>query len=217
MPTIEELEKLNTIARDTGLTYTVHLPLDLYLGDPDQRLRTKSVERARHVIESTGALNPFAYIIHFEKRRPDGSEIANTPEWCEVLRESARQLREFLPQPALLSVEYLRYPLELIEDIVAEFGFSYVLDVGHMLLFQRDYEHYLQKYLAQTRVIHLHGVKGGKDHLSLAEGEGKDLEQVFSILKGADYDGVLTLEVFSRNDYQTSMEVVRQLWPANTN
>jgi sugar phosphate isomerase/epimerase len=86
-----------------------------------------------------------------------------------------------------------------------------------MLLFQRDYEHYLQKYLAQTRVIHLHGVKGGKDHLSLAEGEGKDLEQVFSILKGADYDGVLTLEVFSRNDYQTSMEVVRQLWPANTN
>ena len=59
--------RLNAIAHAHDLTYTVHLPLDLRLGDEGDPGHISLVKAAR-VIEATRALRPFAYTVHLDGR-----------------------------------------------------------------------------------------------------------------------------------------------------
>lgn len=61
--------RLNELAAEHGLTYTVHLPLDLRLGDGDEETHI-SLVKARRVIEATRELRPFAYTVHLTPPPP---------------------------------------------------------------------------------------------------------------------------------------------------
>ncbi len=213
LPGPGELSELIAIAAATGLTYSVHLPIDVYLGDFDETVRRGSLAKARRVIQLTESLQPFSYNLHFEKRDPQGVEIKQISTWKHYLRHSCGELCEGLANPRTLCVENLNYPLELVSDILEEFDLSAILDLGHLMLYGMDYEVYLNKFLPRTRVIHLHGVNDGKDHLSLAKSRADDLHRIFSILKEWNYQHVLTLEVFSKKDLEESLVVLEQLWP----
>jgi len=56
LPTPAQVDEMNALASEYGLTYTIHLPLDLRLAD-DGSLRHVSLEKARRVIECTRALD----------------------------------------------------------------------------------------------------------------------------------------------------------------
>lgn len=213
LPGPEELAELRAIAAAKGLTYTVHFPIDLYLGDFDETVRRESVAKARRVMQLTESLRPFSYNLHFEKRDRNGSAIKELLTWKRHLRQSCRELCDGRANREVLCVETLNYPLELVSDILEAFGFSVILDLGHLMLYGMDFEAYLNKFLSRTRVIHLHGVNGGKDHLSLAKSPTEDLRRIFEIVKEQHYRHVLTLEVFSKSDLDESMQVLRELWP----
>ncbi len=70
-------------------------------------------------------------------------------------------------EPNRVSIETLGYPFGWVEDIVKEFGFSICLDIGHILLYGQDLKFYLNKYLPETSIIHLHGFQNGIDHLGI--------------------------------------------------
>jgi len=59
--------RLNELAASHDLTYTVHLPLDLRLGDGGEETHI-SLVKARRVIEATAELKPFAYTLHLDGR-----------------------------------------------------------------------------------------------------------------------------------------------------
>jgi sugar phosphate isomerase/epimerase len=59
--------RLNELAAAHGLTFTVHLPLDLRLGDGGEETHI-SLIKARRVIEATAALRPYAYTVHLDGR-----------------------------------------------------------------------------------------------------------------------------------------------------
>ena len=65
LPSAEVLKELSTIAHDNDLTYTVHLPLDLKLGE-DGSARDQSLVKAKRVIDCTRELNPWAYVLHLD-------------------------------------------------------------------------------------------------------------------------------------------------------
>ena len=72
LPNEETLHTLQAIARDTGLSYTVHFPLSVYLGSPDPFVRKQSIQTCLRVYNLCQPLAPFAYILHFhgERRGP---------------------------------------------------------------------------------------------------------------------------------------------------
>lgn len=57
--------RLNELAAAHGLTYTVHLPLDLRLGEGGEEAHI-SLIKARRVIEATAGLRPYAYTVHLD-------------------------------------------------------------------------------------------------------------------------------------------------------
>ncbi len=77
LPDAALIRRLNEIAAEHGLTYSVHLPLDLRLGDGGEETHV-SLVKARRVIEATRDLNPYAYTLHLDGRAlPAG----RAPRW----------------------------------------------------------------------------------------------------------------------------------------
>jgi sugar phosphate isomerase/epimerase len=112
----------------------------------------------------------------------------------------------------MLCIETLDYPYELIEPVVNKHGMSICLDVGHLVFFGYPLSGYFDRYLSQTRVIHLHGHCDGMDHRDIGTLEPEALE---TLTGHADFgDGrerVLTLEIFGLPDFEQSMEVMGRL------
>jgi sugar phosphate isomerase/epimerase len=110
-----------------------------------------------------------------------------------------------------LAVENLEtYPLDFIQPVLDRIPVSRCVDVGHLWLDQHDPIPYLKAALPRTRVVHIHGI-AERDHHSLACMPEEKVRAVWDELLYAEYEGVLTLEIFSEDDFLSSMEVLEKL------
>jgi sugar phosphate isomerase/epimerase len=209
LPDAATLRSLREIAHRHDLTYTVHLPLDAWLGHADEAVRQKSLDKCLRVIEITAPLNPFAYIIHFHGDRRGDSPSPEMMRWTDGHRLAVERLLQAV-SPEDLCVETLDYPYKLIEDIVMDYQLSVCLDIGHHLLNGVAPEACLDRYLPRTRVLHLHGVQKGHDHRSLAFlPDGLLTALVNRLGSGPEKPRVLTVEIFDEKALNESMNVLK--------
>ncbi|MGQ9833557.1 MAG: cobamide remodeling phosphodiesterase CbiR [Candidatus Villigracilaceae bacterium] len=208
LPTPAQVDEMNALAREHDLTYTVHLPLDLRLAD-DGSLRHVSLEKARRVIECTRPLDPWAYVLHL-----DGKAVRDNPApkaylcWLEQAETSLRQVGAWAGGLEKLAVENLEgYPLDFYEPVFARVPVSRCVDLGHLWLDGHDPLPYLRRALPRTRAIHLHGI-AERDHRSLAFLATERLRAVLKELIHARWEGVLTIEVFSEEDFLSSLQAL---------
>lgn len=215
LPGPPEIAELKQLAADNSLSYTVHLPLDVELGHPDESLRRRSVEQCRRVVELTRPLDPFAWVLHLSHPvGPNPIPADDRPRWLKALAESAADLADTFSEPARCSVETLSYPFAWVEDIVNEHGFSVCFDVGHLILrgdsLPLAWDHLGHK----TRVMHLHGVRGRSDHTDVSALAPEVMSLLWSALRQTEHGKrVVTLEVFNRTDFERSMETLATAWP----
>lgn len=199
--------RLNALAAAHDLTYTVHLPLDLRLGDDgdDGHL---SLVKARRVIEATRGLQPVAYTAHLDGRPlqafgPTGPSAAALAAWqanaCRALETVCGRLAD----PAQLCIENLEaWNPDFFAPVIEALPVSRTVDVGHLWLQNQDPLPKLAAWLDRARVIHLHGI-GARDHQSLALMAPAQLDPVIDLL-AQRFTGVVTLEVFSQEDFLAS-------------
>lgn len=211
LPESKEIETLTTLAYEHGLTYTIHLPLDADLGDSDEIVRLRSVEKCQKVIQLTRPLEPFAYVLHLHGRRSGRDPADDVTSWKAALKRSIEELLNDGPAPENFCIESLSYPYELVWDLVEGYNLSVCLDIGHILLSGFDLTAYLDTYLSRCRVVHLHGIREGKDHCDIGFLEKHILEWVLSRLRttAMEQQRVLTLEIFNQDDLERSLDVMR--------
>jgi sugar phosphate isomerase/epimerase len=212
LPDREVIGSLLRLKEEHRITYTVHLPLDTQLGSLDESMRKRSVEKCLRVMDLTSPLAPFAYVLHFHGEMRGRVPAGNIAGWLDALDRSALGLLESGVDPHLMCVETLDYPFELVESIVTRRGMSVCLDAGHLAFFGYPLEDYLDRYLARSRVIHLHGHCDGADHKDIGTLE----PLVLASLAGHpcltdNRERVLTLEVFGLVDFKRSMEIMGRL------
>ncbi len=212
LPTAEIVEELAQLAHLYELTYTVHLPLDLKLA-ADDVWRHPSMEKARRVIRATRPLAPWAYVVHL-----DGTEIVSRDfpsreiRWRDQAARSLEVLGMEAGEPVLLSVENLEtYPPEAYLPLLDRLPISLCLDVGHFWRTGADPFPYLEEYLDRTRVVHVHGVRNGRDHSGLDLIPEDVLGRMLTLLLSRQYRGVLTLEVFTEHHLDAGRERIRSL------
>jgi adenosylcobalamin phosphodiesterase len=211
LPPAEVIDELSKIAQENDLTYTVHLPLDLKLGEHGSE-RDQSLVKAKRVIDCTRGLNPWAYVMHL-----DGRAVRTSTD-AELIRRwqghSVRALEivsEWAGSPDRLAVENLEtYPLDFIQPVLDRIPVSRCVDIGHLWLDGHDPIPYLQAALPRVRVIHMHGI-AERDHRSLAFMPQEKVRAVWQELIRARYEGVLTLEIFSEEDFLSSLEVIENI------
>ncbi|HNZ10087.1 MAG TPA: cobamide remodeling phosphodiesterase CbiR [Smithellaceae bacterium] len=205
LPSPDEIEQLLMIASQTDLTYTVHLPLDLRLAEGD------SIDKARRVIDCTRRLDPWAYVLHLDgKSVRHGASSGELRHWLEQAVRSLKIVGEYAGGVEKLAVENLEgYPLDFYEPVLKQIAVSRTVDVGHLWLDGYDAIGYLNDALPRTRVIHIHGIDG-RDHRSLTNVPREKLQAVLSQLIRTGHRGVLTIEVFSEEDFLTSSAAIQE-------
>jgi sugar phosphate isomerase/epimerase len=200
LPSPEVMAELRDIAERTGLTYTVHLPLDLRFSGAGSE-RDASLSKAHEVIRRTRELKPWAYVLHLDRLAS-----AIDPRWVEQAARALEIIAEWVGDPWDLAVENLEEtPMALIELVLARVPVARCVDVGHLWRDGHDPIPHLEHRLDRTKVIHIHGV-AERDHRSLERMPRAELERVVRLLVRRAFEGVLTIEVFSWADLQTSLE-----------
>jgi sugar phosphate isomerase/epimerase len=208
LPDEEEIYGLKNCSILHSVGFNVHLPIDIFLGDESEEVRSKGVSIVKKVIERTICLAPSVYILHFDQRDKSGhKEIEN---WQKQIKRSAEEILQIRVDPYRIAIETLSYPFGWIEDIINEFGFSICLDIGHILTSGRDLPCYLERYLSKTSMIHLHGFANGVDHLGIDRLPGETLKFILSRLR--DYNGIVSIEVFSIDDLRGSLILMEEKW-----
>jgi len=211
LPTVEVIHSLSEIAQANDLTYTVHLPLDLKLGE-DGSERDQSLVKAKRVIDCTCALDPWAYVLHLDGKAVRTSTDAELMKrWQDQSVRALEIVSGWAGSPEKLAVENLEtYPLDFIQPVLDRIPVSRCVDVGHLWLDGHDPILYLQAALPRTRVIHMHGI-AERDHRSLRFMPQEKVRAVWEELVRVRYEGVLTLEIFSEEDFLSSLEVIEKL------
>jgi len=209
LPNREQILELKNIAVESNLTYTVHLPLDLRLAD-DGSTRHISLDKACRVIDCTRELNPWAYVLHLDGKSVRHSlSLQALQRWQEQAIRSLEIVGSWARGVQNLALENMEgYPLDFYEPVLERIAISRTVDIGHLWLDHYDVVAYLHNALPRTRVIHAHGING-RDHQSLAHVPEEALRATLDELVRFDYRGVLTVEVFSEEDFITSVSTMK--------
>ena len=210
LPDDEELTTLIGISSLQGIDFNIHLPIDVSLGDTREEVRAQGVSTIRRMIDRTRCLNPSVYTLHLDRIGKNGQQETDLTAWLRSIIRSAEELVTEGVDPKRFSIETLEYPFEWIEEIVRRFGFSICLDIGHILTQGQNLRGYLDKYLPETSIVHLHGFWDGKDHLGIDRLAASDLKLIISRLR--DYHGIVSIEVFSLEDLARSLAILEERW-----
>jgi len=205
LPDQEQIQGLRDLRLHQGIDFNIHLPIDLYLGDSDEKVRTSALTTIKKIIEATLCLNPSVYTLHLERK-----DQAGLGDWQRRLIRSMEEISGWGIDPERISIETLGYPFDWIEEIVRHFGFSICLDIGHILISGRDLELHFEKYLSRTSIIHLHGFEDGVDHLGIDRLTGPFLDLIIDRFR--NFRGTVSIEVFSMEDLKRSLVTLEETW-----
>jgi len=145
----------------------------------------------------------------------NGAALGDMQRWQEQAVQSLEIVGQWAGGVEKLAVENLEgYPLDFYQKVLERIAVSRTVDVGHLWLDGYDPVVYLQNALPRTRVIHIHGIDG-RDHKSLAHVPAQWLRAVLDELVRFGYRGVLTVEVFSEDDFLTSLAAIKAILKGN--
>lgn len=175
LPTRADVGEMGRLARDGGCGFTVHLPLDVGIGELDAGVRRRAQETCLRVIDLTLPLEPHAFVVHPELPLVYHPALGDDPDpldelpvdvhiaWQESLGESlGRFAAETGPFP--LAVENLQFPYGWVRPLLEEHDLGVTMDVGHLLMHGGAVAAHLAEFGGRLTVVHLHGIVDGRDH-----------------------------------------------------
>jgi sugar phosphate isomerase/epimerase len=230
-PTVERLAALKA---ETGLTYTLHLPLwSVEPSTPLTPVREGSVRALVNTVRATLPLEPEVYVLHATGALAAEFYRMNLPDFAKgfLLRQfqshAGQSIRTLLAETGLpsrkLAIETIEFPLDLTLELAEELDLSICLDTGHVLAgFSGPLAFFeaLELCLPRLREVHLHdapqvapGQKPGygQDHQPLGKGD-LDVGRLLDRLAEAGFDGPIILELTVK-EALASLETIRAVRP----
>ena len=218
IPGPKKIRALREIGKQKNVTYTVHLPDSLEIASTDSSRRKETLRLAREICLRLEALDPKHYVLHIPFTAPTlvpvpglyfhtGNE-QNWNEWTKRALESLEMLEEGIGQGHKLLVENINYSPSFLEPFWEQGLCALCLDIGHLMLGGENVTEVMKRYLNVTRAIHLHGVQGYDEHLSLSILPENVVQGWLGCLRMASYQGLIVLEVFNPEDLEESMDLL---------
>ncbi len=216
LPAPAEARALGHALRASGMSASVHLPTTLELASPDPARREASLALARRACACAAPLEPEHYVLHVPALPPTLVAVpgqylhpGDPFDWAGWHRRalgSLELLAEGVGRHRLL-VENINYSPCFLEPLLDR-GFGLCLDLGHLVLGDEDVPAHLERYLTRTGELHLHGVQGHTDHLSLARLPPERVGRWAAHLRARRYRQPVTLEVFRPEDLAESVALL---------
>jgi sugar phosphate isomerase/epimerase len=210
--------EVSTLLKDHGLGVIGHTAYYLPIGSSFESLRRAAIDELKRAMEFFAELGVTWMNVH-----PDGhAPFVDEPEVVRRNIESVQTLIDFgRPIGVRLMIENVpgRFnsvrQLEPILAALPEAGLH--LDIGHsnLSVAHNTAPELIATFARRLAHVHLHDNRGGHADLHLALGMGDlDVPAHVRQLRAGDYDGTITLEVFSRDRHFVaySRDRLRELW-----
>jgi sugar phosphate isomerase/epimerase len=224
------IERLAELKAETGVGYTVHLPLwSVEPSTPLQPVRQGSVRSLTDTARAVGPLEPECYVLHATGALAAEFYHMGLPEFARafLMRQFQAHAREsilaLLAETGLpsrkLAIETVEFPFELTLELADDLDLSLCLDTGHVLAGfsgPLGLAEALERCLPRLAEIHLHdspaqgpdgAIHYGQDHRPLGTGD-LDLGSMLDRLVEAQFEGPIIFEL-TVEEALASLEVVR--------
>jgi hypothetical protein len=122
--------------------------------------------------------------------------------------ESLETIQLRVGQSNKILVENINYSPIFLECFWKMGLCEFCLDMGHLMLGRESVSGVTKQFMSVIREIHLHGVTGHAEHLSLAVLPEARVSKWVKLLVEASYGGVVNLEVFSAEDLEESISML---------
>src|SRR5712691_4266530 len=115
LPSADDVKTLRKISEETGISYTVHLPIDIDICSKEAEFRKFSLKRTIEIMKFTSPLNPRGYIVHLPRRNVisegfNRGEAESEEMWIiRAVRSLSEIFIEFENEKVL--IENLSYPI----------------------------------------------------------------------------------------------------------
>lgn len=215
IPSRADVAELKTLGEDLGLTYNIHLPVDVSLTAASARERQAAADQLNRVLDRVAPLSPTTHTLHLDMEKQTGPE-AKGPDELKAWEERARHGLSLLAPagPEAICIETLWYDPAHFESIVTDDNFSVCADLGHHFKYSYDPARTFERFGRRIRLIHLHGVDISqtppRDHLGLDRMPGDLLAGVTGILE--TYTGTVSIEVFGLAPLTASLSCLAGLF-----
>lgn len=223
-PSSKEISALKKIQVREEITLSVHLPTSLEIASKEREKREYSLQLAKELFGKMSVLEPLYYILHIPFTPPTlvpvpGNYLAKDQNhewatWTKRALASLETLYNVLGKRQKILVENINYSPFFLEPFLKSGFCDLCLDIGHLMLGNENVTDTLTTYIEVTPEIHLHGVKGDEEHVSLSVMPQPLVVEWMKVLHTAGFNGVLNLEVFSPSDLEESRDIV---WEAFLN
>ncbi len=205
-----DIDELKRIGDGEGLTWNVHLPTDGdYSSDKAAREFTDNLCRG---IDRTLPLAPHSWVLHVEADKTPREYMVPPLTEAETERAlaSLERVRHHLPSPEYLALENIEWhPADYLDGILERMPFSRCFDMGHVWKDGQKPEDLLDRWLPEIRMCHLHGLEK-RDHKSLHHMPEDKLDALLHKLWDIRFEPVITLEVFTLDDFLNSHQAMMQ-------
>ena len=220
-PTQEEIDLLKELKSEYDLTFTVHLPASFEIAGENGEHRDFALRTIPGLIEILCEIDPLFYVLHVPLTKPtlafepgcyftDPDQSRFAP-WKARARTDLKRIQRETGLKDRLLVENINYSPAFLEPFWQEGLCGLCLDIGHLLLGNEAVGETLKRYLPVIREIHLHGVIGCDEHLSLNVVPAERVHSWLQRMTGGSYEGIVNLEVFSPSDLESSLGVL-EIW-----
>ncbi|MEO1303086.1 MAG: cobamide remodeling phosphodiesterase CbiR [Myxococcota bacterium] len=212
LPGPGELQRLHDLKRIHDLSYTVHTPLTVSLGSAERSVRERGIEEIARTIRTCLPLEPLAYVLHvyLGDRENDPHPPGDLDAWRRRVAESLNALLNVTGvESKRLCVESLDYDLTLLDPVLASLGLGVALDIGHLARDGVEVAPALEYWGERIQILQWHGTDPKtRDHKSLDHYPTSEALNVLSWIDRSDFDGVVTVEVFSEQDFERSWRLL---------
>ena len=210
------IERLSALRLETGLGYTVHLPLwSLEPSTFVTPVRQGSLRALVDFVRLTLPLQPEVYVLHatgalaaefYRMRLPKTARALALRQFQAASCESLQALLVEFGLPARrLAIETIEFPLDLTLELAEDLDLSICFDTGHVLAHftgEVDFWEALERCLPRLAEVHLHDcpiqkpgqIGYGLDHQPLGKG-GLDVGRFLQRLELAGFNGPLVFEL----------------------
>jgi sugar phosphate isomerase/epimerase len=220
-PSAGEVKALKKLGADEDVSFSVHLPTYLEIASRERRKREESVQLAIDLIHIMDELNPMHHVLHIPYSSPTLTPVPGLYftckhrdkfiDWKQRTEESLETIQLRAGQGNKILVENINYSPMFLECFLKPGSCEFCLDLGHLLLGWENVVEVTRHFLAVISEVHLHGVRGLQEHLSLTVLPETQVSEWIRLFAEASFSGVVNLEVFSPADLKASMDMLMDI------
>ncbi len=198
------IQRLQGIQDESGIIYTVHLPIDIHLLSSNNKELLENTGLIVSIINRMLNLKTDYFILHIDKKDYKEMEVSRDRDRFQRILELL--ISETGEHASKIAIENTFDDLMDFRDIILESPFKICMDFGHLFIKKQDPSKFRNVFRNKIRVLHIHGIDNGQDHKALDVTPPFELNIMLESLN--EFEDTVIIEVFNEADLEISLHII---------